>query len=71
MDTIIKGAGVLVMAVALVCVIGMLFAWPLMMLWNSCLVPALPGIREIGWVQAWGIMIVCGLLFKNSVSTKA
>lgn len=43
---------------------------PVMWLWNGCLVPAINGVNEIGWLQAWGLSILVGLLFKTSVSGK-
>lgn len=56
--------------VGIVVVLGLLFSYPIMLLWNGCLVPAVDGVKEIGWLQAWGLMILFGLLFKTSVSSK-
>lgn len=56
--------------IVFVVLIGLLLSYPVMLLWNGCLIDAVPGIKEIGWLQAWGIMILCGLLFKSSISTK-
>jgi len=56
--------------VGIVVVLGLLFSYPVMLLWNGCLVPAIDGVKDIGWLQAWGLMILCGLLFKSGVSTK-
>jgi hypothetical protein len=42
-----------------------LMAYPTMLLWNSCLVPAVSGINNISWLQSWGIMTLCGFLFKS------
>ena len=47
-----------------------LLAWPVMELWNQCLVPAVDGIREIGWLQAWGLQFLFGILFKSTVNKK-
>ena len=47
-----------------------LLAWPVMELWNGCLVPAVDGIREIGWMQAWGLQFLFGILFKTTVNKK-
>lgn len=59
---VLAGAlGVFVMLV----VISFVFSYPVMLLWNGCLVPAVVGLKEIGWLQAWGIMFLCGLLFKS------
>jgi hypothetical protein len=41
-----------------------------MELWNGCLVPATTGINQIGWLQAWGIQFLFGILFKTRISKK-
>jgi hypothetical protein len=51
--------------------LGFLLAWPVMMLWNGCLVDAVTGVKEIGWLQAWGISILCGFLFNSSTTAKS
>jgi len=56
-------------AIALLMFISFLCSWPIYMLWNSCLVGALAGVAEIGWLQAWGIAVLSGLLFKGSPDT--
>ena len=50
--------------------LSFLLAWPVMELWNQCLVPAVDGIREIGWLQAWGLQFLFGILFKTTVNKK-
>ena len=59
---------VLVAVVALIIAVGLLFSLPVMLLWNSCLVGAINGVNEITWLQAWGILVLCGLLFKTTLS---
>ena len=56
--------------IALLAVVGLLLSLPVMWLWNGCLVAAIPGIKEIGWLQAWGILILCNFLFKPTASSK-
>jgi hypothetical protein len=46
-------------------IISLILSLPIMWLWNSCLVTAISGIKVIGWLQAWGILILSGMLFKN------
>ena len=46
--------------------IGFLLSWPVMALWNGCLVDAVTGVKEITWLQGWGISILCGILFNKS-----
>jgi hypothetical protein len=59
---------VLVAVVALIIAVGLLFSLPVMLLWNGCLVGAINGVNEITWLQAWGILVLCGLLFKTTLS---
>jgi hypothetical protein len=54
--------------IAIITVFGLLCSLPVMLLWNGCLVGAVAGINEIGWLQAWGLMVLCGLLFKSSAT---
>ena len=59
----------LVGIIAVLVFISFLLSWPTMMLWNYCLVPAVSGIKEVEWTQAWGIQILAGILFgKTSIS---
>jgi hypothetical protein len=58
-------------AILTLLLISFLLAWPVMALWNDCLVPAVDGTREIGWLQAWGIQVLFGILFKSSHTTKS
>jgi hypothetical protein len=69
METIAKVIGIAVVGIAGMVVFGLILSLPVMWLWNACLVAAIPGIKEIGWLQAWGILILCGLLFKNTSSS--
>ena len=70
MKTLVKVVGLLSAAAGLIVFFGLLFSLPVMFLWNIALVPAIPGLAEIGWLQAWGILILCGFLFKPTVSNK-
>jgi hypothetical protein len=49
-------------------ILGFVLAFPIMLLWNYCLVPALPTILvEIGFWQALGIKVLIGLFgYSNS-----
>jgi len=69
MKTFVSIIGLLSAAVGLVVFFGLLFSLPVMWLWNAALVPAIPGIAKIGWLQAWGILILCGLLFKPTTAS--
>lgn len=48
---------------------GIVLSFPTMLLWNGCLVPAISGIHLISWKQAWGILVLCSLLFKSTSTT--
>jgi hypothetical protein len=48
--------------------ISFLLSYPVMVLWNECLVGALEGARQITWMQAWGISALRGILFQSNVS---
>lgn len=41
-------------------------ALPIMLLWNYCLIPAIPGIKEITFLQAFGLKILFSLLIHVS-----
>ena len=57
--------------IGLAIVIGVLFAAPVMWLWNGCIVGTVDGIHPItSFWQAFGILVLFSLLFKSS-STKS
>ena len=48
----------------------LLLAWPLMVMWNDALVPAVTGVHEIGWLQAWFLQVLVSLLFRTGIESK-
>jgi len=70
MKLIIEAVGAFVGLIAVALLLSFVMAWPVMALWNGCLVGAMDGVREIGWLQAWGIQFLFNCLFKTSISTK-
>ena len=57
--------GIIVLAIG----VAALFAFPVMWLWNGCLVGTVAGISPItSFWQAFGIMVLCSLLFKSTSS---
>ena len=52
----------------LVLILAVIMALPTMLLWNFCLVPAVPALAQIGFWQALGINLLCSILFKSSGS---
>jgi hypothetical protein len=68
MEKIAVIVGAVVLGIVGLLVLSFLLSWPVYMLWNGCLVGAVAGVSEITWLQAWGITILCGFLFKSNVS---
>ena len=48
---------------------GLILALPVMLLWDA-LMPTIFGLGTITWLQAWGLLVLCGLLFKNTSSSR-
>lgn len=48
--------------------LSFLLSYPAMLLWNGCLVPAVAGVSEVTWLQAWGLACLFRLLFSTSVN---
>jgi hypothetical protein len=70
MNELIAKLIVIVGAIAVVIFFSFLLSWPVMALWNDCLVDAVEGVKQIGWMQAWGISVLFGLLFKTQTVDK-
>ena len=64
MDKLIAILLAAVLLVGAAVLLSFLFAWPVMLLWNGCAVPAVAGLSTITWLQAWGLNILCAFLFK-------
>tara|TARA_R110000868_G_scaffold221795_2_gene473573 strand:+ start:45 stop:263 length:219 start_codon:yes stop_codon:yes gene_type:complete len=62
--------GTVVGTIAAILFLSFLLSWPVMALWNGCLVGAVEGVKEIGWLQAWGLQFMLNLMFKTKTSTK-
>ena len=55
--------------VLLVLIIGLIISFPVMWLWNGCLVGTVAGISPITSVwHAWGLLILTSFLFKSTSS---
>lgn len=50
--------------------LSFILSWPVYMLWNGCLVGAVNGVNEVTWLQAWGLNVLAGFLFKTTVHAK-
>lgn len=53
----------LIAAIVMILIIGALLAFFVMLLWNW-LMPVIFGLKAITFFQAWGLFILCDLLFK-------
>ena len=70
MNKLSEFIGLFVGALALVALAAVLMALPTMWLWNDCLVPAVDGTHEIGFLQALGLNFLFSILFKSTNSNK-
>ena len=70
MNQLTSAVGAFVIIIAGALFVSFLLAWPVMELWNGCLVPAVDGVKQIGWLQAWGLQFLINMLFKVSITTK-
>lgn len=68
-ENFITIVGAIVVTVAVLALIAVLLAFPVMWLWNW-LMPAIFGLVKINFWKALGINLLCGLLFKSSYSSK-
>ena len=59
--------GSVVSIVGLTILLGLVCGLPVMWLWDW-LMPTLFGLKEITLFQAWGLMALCSLLFKDNTS---
>ena len=66
MDKLILAIVTAFAGIAFLVFLSFVFSWPVMMLWNGCAVDAIAGLKEITWMQAWGLNILCGILFNKS-----
>jgi hypothetical protein len=70
MEKLITIIATIVISIAGILFLSFLLSWPIYMLWNGCLVDAVSTLKEVTWLQAWGISVLFGLLFKSSNSSK-
>ena len=62
--------GTAIGAILFVVGITFLLSWPVMALWNGCLVPAVDGVHEVTLLQAWGLSVLAGFLFNRQTIVK-
>jgi hypothetical protein len=61
---------VMFMGIAFLLFVSFVLSWPVMMLWNGCLVDAVDGVNEVTWLQGWGLSFLFSILFKQGATTK-
>ena len=66
MSQLIASIAAVIGTIALLVFISFLLSWPVMMLWNGCLVDALTIAKPIGWMQAWGLSTLASFFFKST-----
>lgn len=57
-------------AVVFAVFLSFLLSYPMMLLWNGCLVPATTILKEVSWLQMWGIVILFNVIFKTHSLSK-
>jgi hypothetical protein len=67
MEKVVIAVGAIVLGIASLLLLSFLLSWPVYMLWNGCLVGAVAGVSEVSWLQAWGLTVLCGFLFKSNL----
>jgi len=70
MKALILALTAMLVSIATLMFLSFVLSWPVMMLWNGCLVGAVDGVKEVTWLQAWGIQFLCGILFKATLTKK-
>lgn len=63
--------GAIMFSIAGLLLLSFLLSLPVYLLWNGCLVGAVAGVSQVSWLQAWGITVLCGFLFKTSTHTSS
>lgn len=66
MNSLIQALVLFVVGIALIVFLSFLLALPVMLLWDA-VIPSIFKLPEITWLQAWGLNLLCGLLFKSNI----
>ena len=72
-EKFVIGTALALSGIVLIVALGALLALPVMWLWNGVLpnLFATGVIKPIDFWNAWGLLILCGLLFKSSASSSS
>lgn len=66
MEKLAQFFGMIVIALGGLVLLSFLISVLVWLLWNGSFVGAITGVNEITWLQAWGISLLFGLLFKSN-----
>jgi hypothetical protein len=61
-DALIKIIALLITLILL----SLLLSYPAMLLWNSCIVPAIPVLVPVSWLQMFGIQVLLSILIPRA-----
>lgn len=70
MNTLLTAFVTIVGALGFIVLLSFLLSWPIMMLWNGCLVGAVDGVHTVTWLQAWGLTVMIHSLVKATATSK-
>lgn len=70
MKNLISRVLIIISALAMYTFVSVVLSIPVLLLWNW-LMPTIFGITKITLGQAWGISLLCGLLFGQNSSEKS
>lgn len=70
MASLFEGFITILGAIVFLVILSFLLSWPVYMLWNGCLVDAVQGVKEVTWLQAWGLNLLAGMLFKTTARSR-
>ena len=68
METLQKIVGAIGLVIIIVAGIAVVMSLPVWLLWNW-LMPEIFGLKEITWLQALGLLMLSGCLFRSSGSS--
>lgn len=70
MNKLVSKVLIIISALAMYTFVSVVLSIPVLLLWNW-LMPTIFGITKITLGQAWGISLLCGILFGKSSSEKS
>jgi hypothetical protein len=70
MNKLVSKVLIIISALAMYTFVSVVLSIPVLLLWNW-LMPTIFGITKITLGQAWGIYLLCGLLFGQNSSEKS